>query len=325
MPCQSSMLLQTCIGRKGWNFSVPLQQKFLQLIASHSSLPIWREGKDFRQQYQNLISFTQDLFPLLQRGFEKMLGLNMLFICESHRNLDLQSSVHAAFNYIRQTAIALPFSCQPIEANLLDARSMHLGNAQRPQLIITSPPYINVFNYHQNHRAILETIGWDMLQVASSEFGSNRKNRGNRFRTVVQYCLDMEQALHSFWHGLCDNGLMIIVIGRESNVRGVPFYNGQLVKEIAECTGGFQTVTEQERAFINKFGNQIKEDVFVFRKQSAKMNIITGRSVANRHLETALRLTTTQDVSADIADAIRNIESITPSPLFQERKVFKYA
>jgi hypothetical protein len=54
------------------------------------------------------------------------------------------------------------------------------------------------------------------------------------------------------------------------------------------------------------------------------INNTIGRSVATRHLEIALRLTMAQDVSDDIADAIRNIDSITPSPLFQERKVFKY-
>ena len=51
---------------------------------------------------------------------------------------------------------------------------------------------------HQNHRAILELLGFDLLHVAASEIGSNRKNRGNRFRTVIQYALDMEASLESF-------------------------------------------------------------------------------------------------------------------------------
>ena len=99
-------------------------------------------------------------------------------------------------------------------------------------LMIDDPmlPYINVFNYHQNHRAILEVLGWDMLEVAYSEIGSNRKNRGNRFKTVIQYCLDMELTLKSFWECLENDGLVIFVIGRESNVRKIPFYNGVIVK-----------------------------------------------------------------------------------------------
>jgi hypothetical protein len=70
--------------------------------------------------------------------------------------------------------------------------------APEAELIVTSPPYINVFNYHQNHRAILELLGFDLAATsAASELGSNRKNRGNRFRTVIQYALDMEAALES--------------------------------------------------------------------------------------------------------------------------------
>ena len=62
-------------------------------------------------------------------------------------------------------------------------------------LVITSPPYINVFNYHQNYRAILEVLGFDLLKVAESEIGQPAKNRANRFRTVVQYTLNFDQIL----------------------------------------------------------------------------------------------------------------------------------
>ncbi len=53
--------------------------------------------------------------------------------------------------------------------------------------VITSPPYINVFNYHQNYRQSAEILGWDLLKIAKSEIGSNRANRGNRFYTIIQF------------------------------------------------------------------------------------------------------------------------------------------
>lgn len=299
--------------------------KVLRLLKHHSDRPVWCEGQDYRQQYQNLTRFTQELFPSLQRGFEKVLGLNLLFICEGHKKLNLPTSVCASFDYLRQTALSLPFSPQPIHARLLDARSMHTDDGLRAHLIITSPPYINVFNYHQNYRAILEAVGWDMLRVASSEFGSNRKNRGNRFRTVIQYCLDMEQALRSFWHSLYDDGLMAIVIGKESNVRGMPFYNGQLVKEVARSMEGFEMVAERERAFTNKFGLIIKEDIFVFQKNSLLKDSVVGKAVAMQHLEVSLNSASTQDVSADIKDALCNLDSILPSPVFHAKETFSYA
>jgi tRNA1(Val) A37 N6-methylase TrmN6 len=100
-------------------------------------------------------------------------------------------------------------------------------------LIVTSPPYINVFNYHQNHRALMEMVGFNILQVAASEIGSNRKNRGNRLRTVVQYALDMEACLHSMAKALKSDGQMMLIVGRESNVRGLPILNSKLVSNIA--------------------------------------------------------------------------------------------
>ena len=59
--------------------------------------------------------------------------------------------------------------------------------------VITSPPYINVFNYHQNYRKSVEATGFNVLEVARSEIGSNRKFRSNRFLTVIQYALDIYQ------------------------------------------------------------------------------------------------------------------------------------
>ncbi len=96
-----------------------------------------------------------------------------------------------------------------------------------------------------------------MLRVAGSEFGSNRKNRGNRFKTVLQYALDMEQALRGFWQLLQADGRMILVIGRESNVRSSPFYNGLLVENLLTGIGGFTQESKHERQFLNKFGTSI--------------------------------------------------------------------
>ena len=57
--------------------------------------------------------------------------------------------------------------------------------------VITSHPYINVFNYHQQYRASAEALG---LEDSGSGESGNRllsENRQNRFLTVIQYCLDM--------------------------------------------------------------------------------------------------------------------------------------
>ena len=286
------------------------------------ALPLFSDGDTFRTQHYTLLEFAADFFPSLERGQEKTLALNLLFLSEAHKSGDLATSLLTSFRYLERVALDLPHTCQPIAARLCDARQTHVFCPQRPSLILTSPPYINVFNYHQNHRAILEVAGWNMLKVAGSEFGSNRKNRGNRFKTVIQYSLDMEEALRSFWHSLRDDGLLILVIGRESNVRGVPFTNGQIVADILAGLSGFAPVNRQERKFGNKFGQTIYEDILVYRKANALSSVVQGLSVALRHLEAALK-TAPEAVRPDICAALDEGAAVTSSPLFSAKEALQ--
>jgi hypothetical protein len=167
-------------------------------------------------------------------------------------------------------------------------------------------------------------MGWDVMRVAPSEIGSNRKNRGNRFRTVVQYCLEMEQALISFWHSLKPNGWMIMVMGRESNVRRVPFYNGLLIKEIMNELGGFTETTSYERQFTNRFGLNIKEDIIVARKCFSSCSPNHARSVALRHLTLALD-SSPPETRDDLLDVINGISAIQASPVFTKKDLFSNA
>ncbi len=286
------------------------------------TLELFSEGDTFREQHHSLLEFAADFFPSLERGQEKTLALNLLFLSEAHKSGDLATALHTSLRYLKRAALALPHTCQPIAARLCDARQMHVHGPQQPSLILTSPPYINVFNYHQNHRAILEIVGWNMLKVAGSEFGSNRKNRGNRFKTVIQYSLDMEEALRSFWHSLRDDGLLILVIGRESNVRGVPFTNGQIVADIITGISGFEPVNREERKFGNKFGLTIYEDILVYRKASALNFAGQGMAVALHHLEAALQ-TAPQAVRPDICAALAECATVTASPTFAAKEALQ--
>lgn len=127
-------------------------------------------------------------------------------------------------------------------------------------------------------------------KVASSEFGANRKYRANRFKTVIQYCLDMEQALRSFWRCLEPSGQLILIVGRESNVRGAPFFNGEIVKDVAHGLRAFEPVQCYERKFINKFGTTIKEDILLLRKRQSAPLDLDVRRIATTHLSRAFPL-----------------------------------
>ncbi len=300
------------------------ERHLLPSVQPVSALPLFGDGETFREQNHNLIAFARDLFPTLERGWDKVLALNLLFRCEGQKSADLGETVLTAWRSLKLAALNLPHTPGTITARLCDARLAHTQAITPPTLLLTSPPYINVFNYHQNHRALLEAVGWDMLKVAVSEFGSNRKNRGNRFKTVIQYALDMEQALRGFWQLLQADGRMILVIGRESNVRSSPFYNGRLVENLLDGIGGFTQEAKRERQFLNKFGTVIVEDILIYRKADMPDANQIGRQVAVRHLENALPAAH-DEARQDILAAIAECDTVSPSPLFSPKDAYARA
>lgn len=161
---------------------------------------------------------------------------------------------------LKKTVLSLPVSEKPVRAFLGDARQIELPD-KAVDLVISSPPYINVFNYHHNYRCPVEALGWKPLVVARSEIGSNRKFRQNRYLTVIQYCIDMALVLAELRRLGKDSLRVVLVVGRESNVQKTPFFNGEIVESLATQITGFQTVLKQERVFVNRFGQSIFEDL----------------------------------------------------------------
>ena len=92
--------------------------------------------------------------------------------------------------------------------------------------------------------------------------------RGNRFVTVIQYALDMVLAIREMARVARPEAHLILVLGRESTVRHVPFFNGKLVSELAVRRIGLENERRQERQFVNHYGNKIHEDILHFRTSS---------------------------------------------------------
>lgn len=201
-----------------------------------------------------------------------------------------------------------------------DARAIPLSD-NSIDLIITSPPYINVFNYHQNNRPAMELAGWNLLEVAKSEIGANRKHRQNRFLTVVQYCLDMLDALCEMRRVLRPDGRAILVIGRESTVRGLSFKNGRIVAAIAIGVAGFRLEARQERKFKNKFGEIIYEDILHLIPDSPTANVDEKLAIqiAQLSLLESAKVATDEQVQSEALQAIVSAHNVQKSPLFQSQ------
>ena len=207
----------------------------------------------------------------------------------------------------------------PVETSVLlgDARATGLPSASA-DFVITSPPYINVFNYHQFGRPLSDAFGWPVLAAARSEIGSNRQNRSNRFRTVVQYAIDMGLVVAEIARLLRDRAFAVLVLGRVSRVRGVAFMNGGIVGELADAMKAFDARTKGQRFFVNRFGETIAEDVLILRRagtasvpEDQKVTEL-GRSVGRRALEGA---TATPDARQELAAAIEDVPAIDSSPM----------
>ena len=228
------------------------------------------------------------------------------------------SQLQKKWDGLKGIVLEVPFSSAPIKINMGDSRYLNYED-DMATLLITSPPYINVFNYHQKYRRSVEALGYDVLAIAKNELGSNRKNRGNRLLTVIQYCIDMALSFDEAIRTCRDGARMIYVVGRESNVLGYSFCNSKLIFEIATQIFELPFLLRQERVFKNRFGQLIYEDILHFENSKTEFSlcdeeiISAARSIAVKMLfEKAQRFPDSKNIGF-IAEAIKKSDKINRS------------
>ncbi|MEL6553321.1 MAG: DNA methyltransferase [Cyanobacteria bacterium J06621_11] len=227
--------------------------------------------------------------------------------------------INSVWKVLKTNIENLPHSKSTLKCFQRDSRKTALmGNSV--DFIITSPPYINVFNYHQNYRKSIEKIGVDVLSVAKSEIGANRKFRQNRFLTVVQYCMDMSQVFCELRRICKKNAKVIFIVGRESNVRKTPFKNAELIAAVAEICG-FNLIGEQTRLFQNKFGESIYEEILRFNLLGEKRDSLleASREIGRTALSESLSYCVA-DVKPEIEDALNKSRKIETSPILEPQE-----
>ena len=161
-------------------------------------------------------------------------------------------------------------------------------------------------------------LGYDVLKIARSEFGSNRKNRSNRFLTVVQYCIDMAIALREAGRVCKQDARLIYVVGRESKVLGISFCNSELIFLIATEILGYKCLLRQERAFKNRYGKNIVEDILHFSRGVQVRNDIDAveqeaRQLAVDFLLAKVKATAKSDTVALLREAVEKASFVMKS------------
>lgn len=252
---------------------------------------------------------------------------SFVILLDIYSNAMTTANVYLTLHKLIRTVRGFPYSEKRISTVLGDARALPLQE-QSVNFVITSPPYVNVFNYHQNYRRSAELLGWDLLRIAKSEIGSNRANRGNRFLTVIQYCLDMVSALKELHRVCSDQARLVLVVGHESRVLGVPIFNADIIAALASNSKLFKLVLRQTRRFTNKFGKLIREDLLHLEKFNCNVQANEGdavaRLVALQVLDSGLSFVEAKNKQA-LLSAIQETPTISGTPVYSEVKNYNRA
>lgn len=264
-----------------------------------------------------LKSFLAHIYPLIDKWERTILETLVILLDVTPQNLTAKR-IHSTFNKLSQIIVNLPVITASIRTALADARRLPVADGT-VDFVITSPPYINVFNYHQNYRQSAEILGWDLLKIAKSEIGSNRANRANRFCTVIQYCLDMSLVLRELRRVCQPDAKIIIVVGYESNVLGVPFFNAEIISHLATKSTAFALTLRQKRSFQNRFGKTIREDLLHF---VCRENVPTNETMESVAREVAFQvlsegLNRALDSNKDkLEEAVARVPFLPATPFF---------
>jgi 16S rRNA G966 N2-methylase RsmD len=267
------------------------------------------------QDRESIAAFAADFVAQFQYSNESEYTLfeSLIILSDIYKGFDAVK-LRNAWTKLRNIARNLPYSSESVRVILGDGRCPPTDCVF--DLVITSPPYINVYNYHQQYRLSAEALGWDILKAAQAEIGSNRKNRGNRFLTAVQYCLDLAMLLENIWDATTADARLIFVLGRESRIRGVPLLNGEIFARLAMDAVGYHIPLKQERVFMNRFGQHIYEDIIHLEKCAKRKNIESdARGIAKGVLQSAHK-TCDHSIGEDIGRAIEAADTLEPSQMF---------
>lgn len=277
---------------------------------------VYKESPTFRESYKSLLELSSLIAQTADKSYIPFL-INVLFLCEKDKSMTLIDAFRKNFSRMRVHFYLLPYSSSTVNVHLSDAKNIGKQYDSCIDLIITSPPYINVFNYHQNYRGIVEAFGFNVLKVASSEIGSNRKNRSNRFKTVVQYSEDMGVVLFEAIRSLKVGGTIIAVVGRESMVRKTRFYNSRIIVDLVGCIPSAEITSIETRHFFNRYGEDIKEDIIFIRKIAPTSLCCAEKfkDVGIRHIEQAIDYAQ-GELKNDLISVIKEQQTIYESPIF---------
>ncbi len=234
-------------------------------------------GTDMKLCDNDYIVFRQ-IVGSAEEPLVKSILLNVLMRFSSLREKDRLKGLWNAFEVHKKIIEELPYSTKRYDVFNADARKLPI-KSKSVDLVITSPPYINVFDYYKNYKKAAYVANWSTSETAKMEIGHYRKT-GNRFLDIVHYAIDIYEVFRDIRRVMKDEGRLILIIEDESEIMGVRFRNSELLYALAVGQSWFRMVTKQEREFVGRSGKIVREHLlhFVPEKESinADQNFPTG-------------------------------------------------
>jgi site-specific DNA-methyltransferase (cytosine-N4-specific) len=102
-------------------------------------------------------------------------------------------------------------------------------------LVVSSPPYLNSYDYYLYHKLRMFWLGYDHKFVQKMEIGSRNKHCDNN-EDITSFTTAMTEVLQGLASRLKKNGLLALVVG-DSIFRGNLYDMGRIYKQIASRTG----------------------------------------------------------------------------------------
>lgn len=194
-------------------------------------------------------------------------------------------------------------------ANLLNinATTTSLPANLRPNsidLLVTSPPYANAFDYHLYHRFRLYWLGFDPKDLGACEIGSHLRHQrqGTGFDA---YAEEMKGCLRNVLHFMRPGRLAVFVVG-DSVFEGECIDTAKQLASVADEVGwrvlGIveRSLPQHKRSFIPSARRALTEKLLVLRRPECRTLVTLApppytlwpyeEALAKRELDTLLKL-----------------------------------
>lgn len=140
-----------------------------------------------------------------------------------------------------------------------DARNIDIVEGSSIDIIITSPPYANTYDYYLYHKQRMNWLGFDFKETQQKEIGS-RYEYSSKKQGADKWVDDLNSVLKEMYRVLKNNRYAFIIIG-DSVIKKELISIEKIVSELS-INIGFEVVniesvplSKNSRKFNNKFGS----------------------------------------------------------------------